>query len=206
MKWKAWGWRVAVIVALSTGGWQLYRLGQQSVFVQPALTPISDIPSVPGNEGAAAQIPPPPFFVRGTFVSPEIRTAQVSVHDKDNKVVASYSVKEGDTLEGYLVKGIYNHLVYFERDKAVFVIAVGSSRIEAPSMLPADAFRGNFPQKERTIEFVPPPENIEEVRKQAEAFVDRLRQDPEFQKVLEKKKKEIMEQQMRQGAGTGVQR
>ncbi len=148
-------------------------------------------PTPPEQRGA---VPPPPFFIKGTVLSPESRLAHVAVLDDAQREKQSYQVREGETLEGYRLARIDNHRVYFERDGVVFLLPVGGSLAAAEPPVPADAQR-LVPQKERTGEFVPPPANIEEIRRETDSFVERLRQNPEFRKTLEQKTRERQEQQ-----------
>jgi len=141
-----------------------------------------------------AEVPPPPFFVKGTVLSPDSRLAHVAVLDDAQREKQSYQVREGETLEGYRLARIDNHRVYFERDDVVFLLPVGGSKPATEPPVPADA-RRLVPQKERTGEFVPPPANIEEIRRETDSFVERLRQNPEFQNALERRKRKHQERQ-----------
>jgi type II secretory pathway component PulC len=142
-----------------------------------------------------AAVPPPPFYIKGTVLSPDSRLAHVAVLDDAQNEKQSYQVREGETLEGYRLARVENHRVYFERDGVVFLLLVGGSKPETEPPPPADAQR-LVPQKERTGEFVPPPANIEEIRRETDSFVERLRQNPELQKSRERRKnREIQERQ-----------
>jgi type II secretory pathway component PulC len=141
-----------------------------------------------------AAVPPPPFFIKGTVLSPDSRLAHVAVLDDAQRERQVHQVREGETLEGYRLARIDNHRVYFERDGVVFLLPVGGSQPALETPVPADAQR-LVPQKERTGEFVPPPANIEEIRRETDSFVEQLRQNPEFRKALEQKQRELQERQ-----------
>lgn len=156
----------------------------------PQPPPALAVRSTPPEQRAA--VPPPPFFIKGTVISPESRLAHVAVLDDGQREKQSYQVREGEMLEGYRLARIDNHRVYFERDGVVFLLPVGASKPATEPPVPADA-RRLVPQKERTGEFVPPPANIEEIRRETDSFVERLRQNPEFRKTLEQKQRERQE-------------
>ncbi len=142
-----------------------------------------------------AAVPPPPFFIKGTVISPESRLAHVAVLDDTQREKQTYQVREGETLEGYRLAHIENHRVYFEREGVIFLLPVGGSKPATEPPVPADAQR-LVPQKERTGEFVPPPANIEEIRRETDSFFEQLRQNPELQKSRERRKnREIQERQ-----------
>lgn len=142
-----------------------------------------------------AAVPPPPFFIKGTVLSPDSRLAHVAVLDDAQREKQTYQVRESETLEGYRLVRVENHRVYFERDGVVFLLPVGGSKPAEEPPVPADAQR-LVPQKERTGEFVPPPANIEEIRRATDNYFEQLRQNPELQKSRGRRKnREIQEQQ-----------
>lgn len=184
------GWVSAIAAVAMAAG-----IGYWTGLYQPsALAPIP--PPVPMELPAA--VPPPPFFIKGTVISPQSRLAHVAVLDDTRREKQTFEVREGESLEGYRLARIENHRVYFERDGAMFLLPVGGSTPVSEPPPPADA-RRTVPEKERSGEFVPPPANIEEIRRETESFVERLRQDPEFQKNLGQKKRELAERQEREG-------
>lgn len=174
-------------LALAAGGGYWAGLNSSS---QPS--PAAVVRATPPEQRAA--VPPPPFFIKGTVLSPDSRLAHVAVLDDAQRERQVHQVREGETLEGYRLARIDNHRVYFERDGVVFLLPVGGSKPTTEPPMPADAQR-LVPQKERTGEFVPPPANIEEIRRETDSFVEQLRQNPEFRKALEQKQRELQERQ-----------
>lgn len=185
----AWVAGLAAVGVVAGGG---YWAGLQSSPQPPSSVIERPIPQ-PTPPEQRAGIPPPPFFIKGTVLSPGSRLAHVAVLDDAQREKLVQQVREGETLEGYRLARIENHRVYFERAGVVFFLPVGGSKSAAEPPVPAEA-RILVPlQKERTAVFVPPPDNIGEIRQDLEGFVERLRQDPEFRKRLEQKKRERQE-------------
>jgi hypothetical protein len=48
-------------------------------------------------------------------------------------------------------------------------------------------------KKEKPANFIPPPDDIEDIKKQTETFVERLKESPEFQKGLEEMSRRLRE-------------
>ncbi len=185
-----WAVGIATVgVAAGLGYWVGLR---SSPPPSPALIERPVLQPTPAEQRAG--VPPPPFLVKGTVLSPSSRLAHVAVLDDARRERQVHQVREGETLEGYRLAQIENHRIYFERQGVVFFLPVGGSKSAAEPPMPADAQR-LVPRKERTAEFVPPPANIGEIRQDLDSFVERLRQDPEFRKRLEQKKRERLERQ-----------
>lgn len=191
-----------------------YALFQRRSFVCITALSLLMAYAIPGSLGASPPDSPypspirpsekadaaPPFRVTGTVIAPPERFVHLLVLDEKGNEEGTLRVREGEAVKGYLVKQIDNHRVYFEREGKTVRIDVGNDRpaIEeptprlnkAPNQQPAQ-------QKERKATFIPPPDNIEEIKKQTDAFVEKLKDHPEFKKRLEEKKRQIREQQER---------
>ncbi len=175
-------------LALAAGGG--YWAGQRSSSQPP---PAVVVRATPPEQRAA--VPPPPFYIKGTVLYPDSRLAHVALLDDAQREKQSYQVREDETLEGYRLARVENHRVYFERDGVVFLLPVGGSKPAEEPPVPADAQR-LVPQKERAAEFVPPPANIEDIRRETDSFFEQLRQNPELQKSRERRKnRELQERQ-----------
>lgn len=146
-----------------------------------------------------ATVPPPPFRISATLISPQQRVVHLQLLDTVRKPYGpSITAIEGETVEGYLVERIDNHRVYFKRDGLWFRIDVGADRIVQDEIPPPATVK----QKERAMNFVPPPENIEEIRKEAAIFIEKLKEQPDFKRALEARRRQHLEQQ----AGTTPER
>jgi type II secretory pathway component PulC len=131
--------------------------------------------------------PSPPFRVSGTVISLPTKIALVVVLDAQGKSTSEFKLHEGDTVEGYRIANIHHDQVFFERNGQTFQIRVGHERHAAPPQIaPVIPYQR---KKERPATFVDPPDNIEEVRKQTETFMQQLKEHPEFQKGLEELKR-----------------
>ena len=100
-------------------------------------------------------------------------------------------------MAAYRVVSIHPDRVVFERNGHTFLVRVGTEREDAPTLAPAIHYG-----KQRTapLTVVAPPANIEELRQQTGAFVERLKANPEFQKGLD-----TMLRRVREREGTSQQ-
>ena len=141
--------------------------------------------------GTAAAPPPPPFRISATLLSASQRTAHVQRLDAARKPYgALIAANEGETVDGYRVDRIDNHRVYFKRDGHWFRLDVGADRSEPVATPPPVAAH----QKERTGKFIPPPENIEEIRKDTAIYIEKLKEQPDFKRALEERKLQRQQQ------------
>jgi len=179
---------VLLLGALGAGG-ALYYYGNW-----PGKGPAESATS-PADPAAAVAtvhgVPPPPFRITGTLLSPETKIVHLVILDTARQPQgAPISAKEGETVAAYLVKRIDNHRVYFEREGQLFLMHVGGDQIvqdDAPAPEPVK-------QKERTANFIPPPENIEEIRKDTAIFIEKLKEQPDFKRALEERKLQRQQQ------------
>ena len=158
--------------------------------LMPELPP--PVASVISNvTGGDAMPPPPPFRISATLLSASQRSAHLQLLDAARKPYgALIAANEGETVEGYRVERIDNHRVYFKRDGHWFRLDVGADRIEQADAPPPVAAH----QKERAGKFIPPPENIEEIRKDAAVFIEKLKEQPDFNRALEERKLQRQQQ------------
>lgn len=153
-------------------------------------------PSVRGNENTAdgtyKPLAAPPFRVAGTVIAAAARSAQLVPLDAARRPAGEpVQAQEGESVLGYRIARIDNHRVYFEKDGVLFRLDVGADEsAAAEAALPTPS--AEVTSKERPARFVPPPANIEEVRANTEAFVNLLRQNPDFQRRLDEKRRELL--------------
>jgi hypothetical protein len=157
-----------------------------------AVAPESSTTAEPAK--TASQILPS-LRVSGTLTSPLERRALIVGVDEQGKQISSVVAKEGDTVLGYLVTRINRDQVSFERGGQTFIVAVGNDRSgdpmpSSPRMVPDVPYQR---KKELTADFVPAPENLDEVKTATDAFFDRLRANPEFQQTIEKLRGRVLE-------------
>jgi hypothetical protein len=90
----------------------------------------------------------------------------------------------------YRVVSIHSDRVVFARDGHTFFVRVGTERQVAPTL-------GAAPQYARKraapLTVVAPPANIDEIRQQIGALVERLKANPEFQKGLDERLRRVRE-------------
>jgi hypothetical protein len=144
-----------------------------------------------GEEGDARTSPgAPPFLVSGTIVSPPTRIALIVILDEQGKAVSEVKVHQGETLKGYRVVKIDPEEVLFERDGQPSLIRVRNQQQPVPVIAPVTPYGR---KKERPVNVVPPPDDIEAVKKQTEMFMQQLRESSEFQKGMEEVKRRLRE-------------
>jgi type II secretory pathway component PulC len=145
-----------------------------------------------GNSPAAA-VPThvPPLLVAGTLISPPTRIALIVILDEQGKATGERKLHEGEDVNGYRIAKIHQDMVYFERDGRTFPIRVGNNRQTIPTTI--DVVTRFERTKEKPANFVPPPDDIEDIKKQTETFMERLKESPEFQKGLEEMRRRLRE-------------
>ncbi len=178
--------RIGVIVALLIGAalgaawyYGFYGFAPAPDFTSaPGLPPPLDASGVTGAPGAVT-VPPPPFRVSATLLSPSQRVAHVQVLDAALQPQGpSVSVTEGETLEGYRVHSINNNRVYFEREGQLFLVHVsgdGAVHDDARPLPAQDAWSlpAALTQKQQQ------ERAAREERKRAKEEIARQRQEPE---------------------------
>jgi len=158
----------------------------------PDLSPPPEASGVTSAPGAAT-VPPPPFRITGTLLSPETKIVQLVILDAARQPQgAPISAQEGETVAAYLVQRIDNHRVTFEREGQLFLMHVGGDRVVQDDTPPAPA--APVKQKERTANFIPPPANIEEIRKDTAIYIEKLKEQPDFKRALEERKLQRQQQ------------
>jgi len=145
-----------------------------------------------GNTPEAA-VPPhaPPLLVAGTLISPPTRIALIVILDEQGKATGERKLHEGEDVNGYRIARIHQDMVYFERDGRTFPIRVGNNRQPVPTTI--NVVTPYERKKDKPANLVPPPDDIEDIKKQTETFVERLRESPEFQKGLEEMRRRLRE-------------
>jgi len=148
-----------------------------------------------GNKGdsPAAAMPThaPPLLVAGTVISPPTRIALIVILDEQGKATSERKVHEGEDVNGYRIAKIHQDMVYFERDGRTFPIRVGNNRQPIPTTI--NVVTPYERKKDKPANFIPPPDDIEDVKKQTETFMERLKESPEFQKGLEEMRRRLRE-------------
>ncbi|MFQ5355731.1 MAG: hypothetical protein ACE5DY_04440 [Mariprofundaceae bacterium] len=146
-----------------------------------------------------------PFKVAGTVINSSEESVLIEMtttqEEKDKETASSeHWFHEGDSVQGFDLVKIDKDKVTFERDGQTLHVMVGYGRaskenvVNAVAVAPADRTRGkllpphvtllaDFPasqDKEIQIKFIPAPENVEDFRIQAQAFLDKLYRNPDF--------------------------
>jgi len=144
------------------------------------------------EERAATEIAAVPFRVSGTLISPPTRIALVVLLDEQGKATGEVKLHEGDIFEGYRLVSIEAHEVVFEQRGRTVSVKVGNDLPAAPTsaVVPVIPHERTKP---RPGTIIPPPDNIEEIRRQTETFLEQLRQNAEFQKGLDAVKERFNE-------------
>jgi type II secretory pathway component PulC len=151
-----------------------------------------------GEEGPSANLPSaavpthtPPLLVAGTLISPPTRIALIVILDEQGKAMGERKLHEGEDVNGYRIAKIHRDMVYFERDGRTFPIRVGNNRHPGPTTI--NVVTPYERKTEKPATFIPPPDDIEDVKKQTETFMERLKERPEFQKGLEEMRRRLRE-------------
>ena len=120
-----------------------------------------------------------PFAVAGTMTAPPTKFAVISMIGREGKAGSQMLASEGAVVATYRVVSIHADRVVFEREGHTFFVRVGAERQDALTPTPTTPYvrKGSAPMR-----VVAPPANIEEIRQQTGAFVERLKANPEFQK------------------------
>jgi type II secretory pathway component PulC len=120
-----------------------------------------------------------PFAVAGTMTAPSRSFAVISMIGREGKAGSQMLASEGAVVATYRVVSIHADRVVFEREGHTFFVRVGAEGQDALTSSPATPYvrNGSAP-----LRVVAPPANIEEIRQQTGAFVERLNANPQFQK------------------------
>jgi hypothetical protein len=124
-----------------------------------------------------------PFAVAGTMTAPPTKLAVISMIGPEGRAGAQMLAGEGAIVAAYRVVSIHADRVVFEREGHTFFVRVGAQRQDAPAQgapPPPSARKRTAP-----LTVVAPPANIEEIRQQSRAFIERLKTNPQFQNGLE---------------------
>jgi type II secretory pathway component PulC len=133
----------------------------------------------------------PPLLVTGTLISPPTKVALIVILDEQGKATRELKLHEGEDVNGYRITTIRQDTVYFERDGRTFPIRVGNNRQPIPTTI--NIVTPYERKKEKPANFVPPPGDIEDIKKQTETFMERLKESAEFQKGLEEMRRRLRE-------------
>ncbi len=156
-----------------------------------------------GHEGprpaAVAPRHAPLLLVTGTVIAPPTKIALIVTLDDQGKATGERKLHEGEDINGYRIAKIQQDTVYFERDGQTFPIRVGNNRSPLPTAI--EIVTPYQRQKDKPANFVPPPENIEDVKRQTETFMERLKESPEFQKGLDEMRRRLRERSETPKAG-----
>jgi hypothetical protein len=140
---------------------------------------------------AAVPTHAPPLLVAGTLISPPTRIALIVTLDEQGKATGERKLHEGEDVNGYRIAKIRQDMVYFEKDGRTFPIRVGNNRQPVPTTI--NIVTPYERKKEKPTNFIPPPDDIEDLKKQTETFMERLKGSPEFQKGLEEMRRRLRE-------------
>jgi hypothetical protein len=123
-----------------------------------------------------------PFAVAGTMTAPPTKLAVISMIGPEGRAGAQMLAGEGAVVAEYRVVSIHPGRVVFERDGLTFFVRVGAERPDAPAQgaPPPHARKRTAP-----LTVVAPPANLEEIRRQSRAFIERLKAKPQFRNGLE---------------------
>jgi hypothetical protein len=123
-----------------------------------------------------------PFAVAGTMTAPPTKLAVISMIGPEGRAGTQMLAGEGAVVAEYRVVSIHPGRVVFERDGLTFFVRVGAEHQDAPARVapPPHARRRTAPPA-----VVAPPANLEEIRRQSRAFIERLKANPELHNGLE---------------------
>jgi hypothetical protein len=134
-----------------------------------------------------------PFLVTGTMTAPPTKLAVISMIGREGKAGAQMLASEGAVVAAYRVVGIHPDRVVFERDGHAFFVRVGAERQD---VLDGQGSTTQYVRKRSApLRVVAPPANIEEIRQQTGAFVERLKANPQFQKSVETMLRRVRERE-----------
>jgi type II secretory pathway component PulC len=119
-----------------------------------------------------------PFVVAGTMTAPPTQFAVISMIGPEGKAGAQMLAREGAVVAAYRVVSIHPDRVVFEREGRTFFVRVGTERQDELTPTPTTPY---VRKRSAPLTVVAPPANIEEIRQQTAAFVERLKANPEFQ-------------------------
>jgi type II secretory pathway component PulC len=119
-----------------------------------------------------------PFVVAGTMTAPPTKFAVISMIGSEGKAGAQMLASEGAVVAAYRVVSIHPDRVVFERDGHTFFVRVGTERQDALTPTPTTPY---VRKRTAPLRVVAPPANIEEIRQQTFALLERLKANPEFQ-------------------------
>ena len=113
-----------------------------------------------------------PLIVAGTMTAPPAKLAVISMIGPEGRAGAQVLAGEGAVVAEYRVVSIHPGRVVFERDGLTFFVRVGAERQDAPARAapPPQARRQTAPPA-----VVAPPANLEEIRRQSRALIERLK-------------------------------
>ena len=123
-----------------------------------------------------------PFAVAGTMTAPPTKLAVISMIGPEGRAGAQVLAGEGAVVADYRVVSIHPDRVVFERDGRTFLVRVAAERQDVP----AQGAPPPYARKRTALQTVAePPANIEEIRQQSRAFIERLKANPQFKNGLE---------------------
>jgi len=122
-----------------------------------------------------------PFAVAGTMTAPPTKRAVISMIGPEGRAGAQMLAGEGAIVAEYRVVSIHPGRVVFERDGHTFFVRVAAERQDAP---PQGAPPPYARKRTAPLTVAAPPPNIEEIRQQSRAFIERLKASPQFQNGL----------------------
>lgn len=133
-----------------------------------------------------------PFAVAGTMTAPPTNLAVISMIGREGKAGSQMLASEGAVVATYRVVSIRADRVVFEREGHTFFVRVGAEHQNAltPTPTTPSVSKGSAPMR-----VVAPPANLEEIRQQAGAFVERLNAHPEFQKRVDTMLRRVRERE-----------
>jgi len=139
------------------------------------------------DSGGSASLP---FAVTGTMIAPPTKLAVISMIGAAGQTRAQMLASEGAVVAAYRVVSIHSDRVVFERDGHTFLVRVGAEARDALTSPPGtpSGRKGSAP-----LRVVAPPANIEEIRQQTGAFIERLKANPEFQNGLDERMRRVRE-------------